>query len=79
MRASAQVRAITAPSLSVPIGLQREPGLERAEAARQIRTEIAGPGRAGGEPAGLAPQIGRRRGEGSRCRSPSRTSRKPAS
>ena len=48
------------------VGLQREPGLERAEAARQIGTEIAGPGRAGGKPARLAAQIGRRRGKGLR-------------
>ena len=48
------------------VGLEREPGLQRPEAARQIRAVVAGPGRAGGEPAGLAPQIGRRRGESAR-------------
>ena len=43
------------------VGLQREPGLQRAEAARQIRPEIAGPRRARREPARLPAQIGRRR------------------
>ncbi len=45
------------------VGLQGEPGLERPEAARQIRSEIAGPGRTGGEPPRLPAQIGGRRRE----------------
>ena len=57
-------RAIIAPSLLGAIGLQREPGLQRAKAARQIGAEIARPGRAGGEAAGLAAQIGGGRREG---------------
>src|SRR5512142_3282977 len=46
------------------IGLQREPGLQGVEAAREIGAEIARPGRAAGESPRLAPQISRRRREG---------------
>ena len=46
------------------VGLQREPGLQRAKAARQIGSEIARPHRAGGEAASFATQIGGRRREG---------------
>ena len=45
------------------VGLQREPGLERPKAARQIGPEIARPGRARGEAPGFPAQIGRRRGK----------------
>ena len=46
--------------------LEGEPGLERAEAAREIGPEIARPGRPPAKPARLAPEIGRGRGEGAR-------------
>ena len=62
------------------VGLQREPGLQRAETARQIRSEIAGPQRASRQPprlraADTPPARRRHRG----AVSPSRTRRKPAS
>ncbi len=46
------------------VHLEREPGLERPEAARQVGPEIAGPGRAGLQAAALAPQVGGGGGEG---------------
>jgi len=46
------------------VGLEREPGLEGAEAAGKVGAEIARPGRSGGKAVRLAPQIGGRRGEG---------------
>ena len=57
------MRAIDRAQLFGAIGLQREPGLERAKAARQIGPEIARPGRAGGKAPRFAAQIGRRRGK----------------
>src|SRR6185437_12262383 len=45
-------------------GLQREPGLQRAEAARQIRAVITGPVRSGRKSPRFPPQIGGRRRKG---------------
>ena len=47
-----------------PIGLEREPHLQGAEAPRQVRTEVAGPLPARGDAPRLAAQIGRAGGEG---------------
>ena len=46
------------------IDLEREPRLERAEASRQIGTEVTRPWRSSREPALLSPKVRGRRGEG---------------
>ena len=59
-----QLSAIAAPSRRVPCSLQREPHLERAKAARQLRPELAWPGLAAGEAARGALEIAGVEGEG---------------
>ena len=56
-------RAASRDHRTEPVGaerLQREPGLQRAEAARQVGAEIAGPDCTRRKPPRLAAQIGRR-------------------
>ncbi len=57
------MRADDGSELFGAVGFQSEPGLERPEAPRQIRSEFARPWRARGKASGLAAQIRRRRGE----------------